>query len=145
MHLKRWITSIVALPFLILLIGKGGPFLFAIFICIICQFALQEYFTIVYHKSRMQSARILAFIGYLTGLLIISSTYKEGFNIVSVLITLNILVAGLIAVLFYKSDNRSWNLSHFRGWGLFIFRYCYRTWSLYGTVQTVLHGFFFFW
>ena len=108
----------MALPFLTLLIGKGGPFLFTIFICIICQFALQEYFTIVYHKSRIQSARILAFIGYLTGLLIILSTCKEGFNLVSVLITLNILVGGLMAVLFYKSDKSILEFVALQGLGI---------------------------
>ncbi|PIE70613.1 MAG: phosphatidate cytidylyltransferase [Deltaproteobacteria bacterium] len=43
MHLKRWLTALVALPFLIFLILKGGAFLFWVLIAGVSVLALHEY------------------------------------------------------------------------------------------------------
>ena len=49
MHLKRWITGLTALPFLIYLIWKGSvPF--AVFVAVIALLALGEYFRIAFHR-----------------------------------------------------------------------------------------------
>ncbi len=47
MHLKRWITGLTALPFLFLLISKGGTQLFALVVSIVSTIALWEYFHLV--------------------------------------------------------------------------------------------------
>jgi phosphatidate cytidylyltransferase len=48
MHLKRWITALVALPLLLLLILKGGASLFTLAIILVASISLWEYFRIVF-------------------------------------------------------------------------------------------------
>lgn len=48
MHFKRWITALVALPFLIALIGWGPSWLLAVVICGVALVSLWEYFGIVF-------------------------------------------------------------------------------------------------
>ena len=46
MHLKRWLTSLVALPLLLLLLFKGGSTLFLLLILLASWVSLWEYFQI---------------------------------------------------------------------------------------------------
>lgn len=46
MHLKRWLTAIVAIPFLVAIIIKSPPMLFAGFIGVVAFIALWEYYLI---------------------------------------------------------------------------------------------------
>ena len=107
MHLKRWITSLVLLPFVILLIYKGGSLLFAAFICILCIMALSEYFRIVFNiRGKAKSFDSLAFClsAYVFGLMIIMAAYINSFDIILSLIILNFISCALIALNFFKSD-----------------------------------------
>ena len=68
MHLKRWITAIIALPLLILLISKGGAFLFAAFICLVSIISMAEYFRIVLINPGMIQKGLSLYSGYSSGL-----------------------------------------------------------------------------
>ena len=105
MHLKRWITAVVALPFLILLILKGGSFLLAIFVSIICIIALWEYFGIILPKAQSLSAFTLKLSAFIVGPAIIWAAYINSFKIVVGLITLNLIVAAFISLPKFKSDS----------------------------------------
>jgi phosphatidate cytidylyltransferase len=108
MHLKRWITSLVLLPLVVLLIYKGGAFLFAAFICILCITALSEYFRIVFNtSSKPENPDRLAFSlsGYFFGPVIIMAAYINSFDIILSLIILNFICCALISLNFFRSDS----------------------------------------
>lgn len=90
----------------ILLISKGGAFFFAVFVCIVSVFALKEYFYIVFHfhSDHLVFIRILFFSGLITGLGIILASFKGLFDVVSGLVSLQVIVSGLFSIIWYSSD-----------------------------------------
>ncbi|MBW1840241.1 MAG: phosphatidate cytidylyltransferase [Deltaproteobacteria bacterium] len=107
MHLKRWITAVVALPFLILLILKGGPLTFAVFICIVCTLAFWEYHRIVFDKSEGAAAFGFQLSAYITGPLIILSAYLNSFRFILILLSINFIFSALVTLVRFKSDART--------------------------------------
>lgn len=105
MHLKRWITGLTALPFLILLISKGGGLVFAVFISIVSIVALFEYYKIVlYPEKNPGMNNALPLLSCLIGLIIIFVAYSDMPNMVSSLIVFNLLVSGLISLFKFKTN-----------------------------------------
>ena len=107
MHFKRWITAIVALPFVALLIYKGGSILFAIFICMVCILALVEYFRIAFNisgKPESSSSFSFQILAYVFGLMIILAAYINSFDIIFGLIILNLILSGLISLRYFKTN-----------------------------------------
>ncbi len=104
MHLKRWITGLAALPFLLLLIFKGSPFLFAIVVSIVCILALWEYFRIVFKGRSGAIQDPIPLLAFIMGPIIIWAAYKNSFDIIFVLITLNLIISGLVSLPQFKSD-----------------------------------------
>jgi len=105
MHLKRWMTGLVTVPFLALLISKGGPFLFAVFISISCVLALREYFCIVFHTKSKDELGLIPLLGFMTGPLIIWAFYINSFQTVLGLIVLNLLASALISLGKFKPNS----------------------------------------
>ncbi len=105
MHLKRWITSLVIIPFLVLLISIGGTLWLAVVINVICIMALWEYFCIVLNKDKnikVISFQILAFV---TGSAVLWSSYFHSFNVVLDIIVLNVVISTMISLPMFKSDS----------------------------------------
>lgn len=105
MHLKRWITGLAVLPFLFLLISKGGTFLFAVVIVIICILALWEYFRIVFHARGGANQGAIPALGYITCSGIIWAAYIGSFEMIVGLIILNLIVCALISLTKFKTDS----------------------------------------
>ncbi|MBL7180078.1 MAG: phosphatidate cytidylyltransferase [Desulfobacterales bacterium] len=106
MHLKRWITGLVALPFLFLLISRGGPLLFAIVNIVICILALWEYFRIVFYaRDGANQGAVIPACGHITGFFIIWAAYLHSFEMIIVLMALNLLVCTLISLSRFKADS----------------------------------------
>jgi len=105
MHLKRWITGLAALPFLFMLISKGGAFLFAVVIVITCILALWEYFRIVLHAGGGANQGAIPALGYITGCGIIWAAYIGSFEMIVGLIILNLIVCALISLHRFKTDS----------------------------------------
>lgn len=105
MHLKRWITGLVAIPLLVLLISKGGGLLFAIIISIVCILALWEYFGIVLYRSKSFSLFGFQLSAFIIGTAIIWAAYINSFKIILVLIILNLIVSVLISLPKFKFDS----------------------------------------
>jgi len=104
MHLKRWLTSIVALPFLFFLLYKGGAFLFAIFICLVSIISLREYFRIVFNDATIPPPGILLFLAYITGPAIIFASFYRLFNVAILLVAINLIFSSLISIFYLKKD-----------------------------------------
>ena len=97
MHLKRWITGLVALPFLIFLVYKGG-FLFTILISLAGLVALWEYYRIVFNGEAKPISRIILYWGYGISFALIWSTFLAGSDLTLSVMGLNLLVVALISL-----------------------------------------------
>ena len=104
MHLKRWITGLAALPFLIWLISKGGCFVFAVVISIVSVIALWEYYKIVLDSTSRYKTDSIPLLSYLIGLIIIWAVYGKYSDIVPVLIAFNLVISGMISLLKFAAD-----------------------------------------
>ena len=103
MHLKRWITGLVALPFLIFLIFYGGiPFLLLIVIACIC--SIWEYYRIVFDAERQSGSTVILGWGYGVSLLILGLAHYDGLGSIALVIAFNLIILGLFSVFIYKSN-----------------------------------------
>ena len=110
MHLKRWITSLVAIPLLVLIISIGGTFWLAVVINIICIMALWEYFFIVLNKDRKITAISFQVLAFFTGSAVLWAAYFHSFNMVLDIIVLNVVISTLISLPKFKSDSSVWEI-----------------------------------
>ena len=102
MHLKRWITGIIALPFLIFFIVKGGAY-FVVLVGVVCLLSMWEFFSIV-SDAKGKVVSVIMIIGVLAGALIILAASGSSFNLVSGIIALNMIICGLISIPQYKTN-----------------------------------------
>ena len=102
MHFKRWITFLVALPFLVFIVYRGG-IVFAVVISIVSLLTLWEYFRVVLgtDKNVLVGIPLLAFI---TAPAIFWIGYNNAFGLVLGLIVLNLMVSGFISILQFKNN-----------------------------------------
>jgi phosphatidate cytidylyltransferase len=103
MHLKRWITGLSALPFLIFLVYQGGIF-FTALVSAAGLVALWEYYRIVLGaKARPLSDSILL-PGYGIGFALIWAAYLRGSDLILSLLALDLLVIALASLFQFKAD-----------------------------------------
>ena len=103
MHLKRWITGLSALPFLIFLIYLGGvPFI--LLIGFVCGCSLWEYYRIVFNAAPQIMFNPVIWWGYLISLCILIAAHVAGPQSVLAFVALNLILAGLISVFIYKTN-----------------------------------------
>ena len=103
MHLKRWITGLVALPFLIFLVYFSG-ISFTILVGCVCIFSLWEYFRIVFNAERRPLSNVIVWWGYCVSLLILAAAHINGLTSVAVLVAFNLVFVGLFSIFIYKSN-----------------------------------------
>ena len=103
MHLKRWITGLSALPFLIYLVYLGGaPFILLVGIACVC--SLWEYYRIVFNADRQMMYNTVTFWGYVISIGILVGALVAGAASVMVLVSLNLILAGVISVFLYRTN-----------------------------------------
>ncbi len=103
MHLKRWITGLIALPILIFLIYKGGA-AFCLLISAAAVTALWEYNRIVLDDALASVSGIITGWGYLLGGVIAWAAYWVGPELILSLVALNLVVVALISMFHFKTD-----------------------------------------
>jgi len=105
MHLKRWITGLTALPFLLLLVLKGSLLHFAIVVSLIALIALWEFFQIVLPgRGEGQGPGVIPYLAYITAPLIILGGYQHSFQLIVTFITINLVAAGIMAIFSFGRD-----------------------------------------
>jgi phosphatidate cytidylyltransferase len=104
MHLKRWVTGLIALPFLFFLIYKGSPRLFAIVIALIAVIALWEYFHIVFHDRGDKRVGGIPYLALVMAPLIIWGAYRQSFQLIVTVITVNLVLSGILALVRFRED-----------------------------------------
>jgi phosphatidate cytidylyltransferase len=102
MHRKRWITGIVALPFLIYLIYTGG-IAFASMIAVASLLAFWEYFRIVFDSPDTNLRKVVTAIGYLTALSMVAVAHRYSVEMLIVVMGTNIIISSLVFLFFFKS------------------------------------------
>lgn len=98
MHLKRWITALVALPFLIALILKGGPRLFNLFAASVSTITLWEYYRIVFAEHQPKVPFFYHLWGYLFAVALPLTVTRYGFAAVAGLLAVCFLGAAVISI-----------------------------------------------
>jgi len=104
MHLKRWLTSLVAVPILVVFLIKATAPLFAGFIGILAIIALREYNRIVFDGLKPAVGWMLPLWGFVFGLLILYAVYSSGWRYVPALILFNGLGAAIYSIFRFKID-----------------------------------------
>lgn len=107
MHLKRIITSLVALPLLILIICFGSPSVFYFLAFAAGIIALNEFYGIWFNGQKRNY--ILEAAGYLSVPCIIYSVCCGRTELASICIFANIFIAALMAVLFSRKEGINLN------------------------------------
>ncbi len=103
MHLKRWITGLAALPFLIYLIYQGGvPF--TLLVTVGGLLALWEYFRIVNSSEDKTKFNVLVVWGIIIGGGIIWAAHLKGLEAVLVLVAFNLLFSAVFSLFKFKID-----------------------------------------
>ncbi|HAY38624.1 MAG TPA: phosphatidate cytidylyltransferase [Desulfobacteraceae bacterium] len=110
MHLKRWITSLVAIPLLVLIISIGGTLWLAVVINVICIMALWEYFCMVLNKDQYVKAASFQILAFISGTAVLWAAYFHVFNMVLDIIVLNVIISTLISLPKFKSDSSVWEI-----------------------------------
>jgi len=103
MHLKRWITGLSALPFLIFLVYKGGVY-FAALVSAASLVALWEYYRIVATAKAKTPSGIILWWGYGICCAIVWAAYGVGVDLILGLVALNLVTIALISMFQFKSD-----------------------------------------
>jgi len=103
MQLKRWITGLSALPFLIFLVYKGGVF-FSALVSAASLVALWEYYRIVLGAKTRSLSGIILLWGYAIGFALIWAAYLKGSDFSLSLLAVNLLVIALISMFQFKTD-----------------------------------------
>ena len=103
MHLKRWITGLIALPFLIFLVYRGGVF-FSALVSVASLAGLWEYYRMMPGPKIRPLSGIILWWGYGLGVSLIWAAYLRKPEISLCLLSANLLVIAVISIFQYKSD-----------------------------------------
>jgi len=101
MHLKRWITFLVALPILVFIIYKGGV-VFAVVISVVSLLTLWEYFRVVLDTDESMLAGI-PLMAFITAPAIFWIGYANAFGLVLGLIAINLITCGAVSIVQFKN------------------------------------------
>jgi len=103
MHLKRWLTSIVAIPILAAFLYYAPAGLFTLFIGLIAVIALWEYNRIVFKNLEPAAGIILPLWGGGMGLLLLFAAYASAWHVLPELIIINTLGTALFSLFRFKN------------------------------------------
>jgi len=101
-HLKRWITSLAAIPILVVFLIKAPPGFFTGFIGLLAVIALLEYYRIVFDGFKPAAGLMLPLWGLATGLLLLIAVHASGWRFIPELILINGLGAGFLSLPRFK-------------------------------------------
>jgi phosphatidate cytidylyltransferase len=104
MHLKRWITGLIALPLLIGLVYAGGLAFTALVVAagMVC---LWEYHRIVFYPAEHAPAQLLRSLAFGTGLVILGATHADWLDLLLPVVACNLLAAALISIFFFEAGS----------------------------------------
>ncbi len=105
MHLKRWITAIIAVPLIFLFVFSGPIFLLYLLLSAAALLALKEYFRIAFKGNETHSI-YFTLPAYIESIGIIGSVCYGRFDLVLVILCLNLILTGLISMPLFKTKRQ---------------------------------------
>lgn len=106
MHLKRWITAIVAIPVLVVLIYKGSAAVFACLIAVISVLAAWEYFYIVSNGDKTRILKPIPLLGAAAGLGLIAAALYAAFEVMLLVLLFGVIIAALFSMPPYRHSRQ---------------------------------------
>ncbi|MGD8990990.1 MAG: phosphatidate cytidylyltransferase [Desulfobacterales bacterium] len=103
MHLKRWITGLIALPILIFLVYTGGM-AFTLLVSAAAVVALWEYNRIVLDPALAGVSDLIFGWGYVLGAAIVWAAHWMGAELILCLVALNLVVIALVSMFQFKAN-----------------------------------------
>ena len=104
MHKQRWITGLVALPFIILLVYATTPMFFAIFLCLVAVVSLWEYFRIIFAKGAGREVVPMQAVAYLAASTMLVAAGAGRIPMIGVLISVALVLLAGISLRYFKDD-----------------------------------------
>jgi phosphatidate cytidylyltransferase len=98
MHLKRWLTAMVAIPFLVAVIIKAPPMMFAAFIGLVALIALKEYYPLAAPVIDSGDRLPIAAWGMITGAAVVGATAAGIFHLVPGILLINLMIAAMLSM-----------------------------------------------
>jgi len=105
MHLKRWLTSIVAVPLLILIIVWGGATLFSVTIGIVILISLWEFLAVVTDKEEdpwLQNP--MSWLTFASGLAIAAGAHLDHRGSIIAVVAIGFMLTGLLSLPRYGTN-----------------------------------------
>ena len=99
MYLKRWITGLIALPFLVFFIYRGEMW-FLLLVAAAAELGLWEYFRIVL-KQEEKIFSALPLLGFLATGGLLWAAFKGAPDLMVAVLAFNLMAGGLLTVLKY--------------------------------------------
>ena len=106
MHLKRWITGIVALPILYLLVSIGG-LVFYLLIAAASLVTLWEYYRIVFQADGPLPQRLMPILGLLFTPAIVWAFYDGKMDAAILIMAVDLILAAALSLPLFKTDTQA--------------------------------------
>jgi phosphatidate cytidylyltransferase len=103
MHLKRWITGIIALPILYLLVLIGGT-VFYLLVAAASTVTLWEYYRIVFAQDGRFSERLMPILGLVLAPAIVWAFYDGKMEAALLVMALNLILTAGLSLPLFKTD-----------------------------------------
>lgn len=103
MHLKRWITGLTAVPFLVYIIVKGGV-VFSVFIAVVAVLGLWEYCRVVFSHSRETVKWPGLVVSFLALLMIMWAAYRHDMQLMLHSLMLHLILTACVSVIYFQRD-----------------------------------------
>lgn len=110
MHLKRWITGLVALPIIILLVSTGGGAFFMM-IAAAGVLTLGEYYRAVFKPGAKGALRLIAWLGMGICPLILWTAYRDGMVYIPLIVAIDLVVAAGLTLPLFRDDPQAPHLA----------------------------------
>ncbi len=103
MHLKRWITGIVALPIIYLLVSASGT-VFTLLIAAVSLVTLWEYYLAVFKSAADGLVRMMPWLGLCLAPLISGTVHRWGMAPVPLIVAVDLIVVAGLTLPLFKTD-----------------------------------------
>jgi phosphatidate cytidylyltransferase len=103
MHLKRWITGIVAVPIVYLLVAAGGT-VFFLLIAAVSVVTLAEYYRAVFNPADALPARLIPWLGLALAPVIVWGVYSGGMAQAPLILAVDLMVVAGLTLPLFKND-----------------------------------------
>lgn len=104
MHKQRWMTGLIALPFIILLVYVTTPLFFALFLCLVAVLALWEYFRIIFAGNQNAAILPMTAVAYLVAPAMLLAASAGKLAMLAPILSVALILLAAISLPLFKDD-----------------------------------------